>query len=94
MAQPRKRRICQECSTRDEALADMIAKRASKEFFATLGINSDDPQAVEEFRENLRFGRQIRKLVGHGVLGVVSVLAAGLAAAIWTGVSDAIRRGG
>ena len=38
------------------------ADRAVKKVFAILGVDVDKPESVEEFREDLRFGRKLRKL--------------------------------
>ena len=37
------------------------AKSAVKDVFAILGVNVDDPAAVEEFRKSLRFGDTLRR---------------------------------
>ena len=34
-----------------------IADKSVKKVFAILGVDIDDPQQVEEFREDLRFGK-------------------------------------
>ena len=43
------------------------ADRAVKKVFAILGVDIDKPESVEEFREDLRFGRKLRKASDHGM---------------------------
>jgi hypothetical protein len=49
-----------QCGTKPEC-AD-IADRAVRKTFAILGVNVDNPESVEEFRQDLRFGKQLRKI--------------------------------
>lgn len=72
---------CPENPTCQEA-----ADRAVKKVFAILGVDIDRPESVEEFREDLRFGRRMRKAADHGVLAVVGLVVIGLGAAVWSGV--------
>lgn len=62
------------------------ADRAVKKVFAILGVDIDRPESVEEFREDLRFGRRMRKAADHGTLAVVGLVIVGLGAAVWSGV--------
>lgn len=64
---------------------------AVKKVFAILGVDIDRPESVEEFREDLRFGRKMRKLTDTGLLGVISVLAAGFVAVLWHGIVQALK---
>ena len=45
------------------------ADRAVKKVFAILGVDIDRPESVEEFREDLRFGKRMRK--GNGVDDII-----------------------
>jgi hypothetical protein len=40
-----------------------------KKVFAILGVDIDRPESVEEFREDLRFGKRMRK--GNGVDDII-----------------------
>jgi hypothetical protein len=62
------------------------ADRAVKKVFAILGVDIDKPESVEEFREDLRFGRRMRKAADHGTLAIVGLVIVGLGAAVWSGV--------
>ena len=74
-----------------EAIAEAAARKAVRDAFLVLGIDVNVKDDVDEFRADLRFGRQIRKLVGHGMLAAVSVAAAAIAVSAWTGIVAAIR---
>jgi len=69
---------------------EQAAERAVRKVFAILGVDVDKPESVEEFREDLRFGRRLRKAADHGILVLVGVLIAGITAAIWAGVVSSI----
>jgi hypothetical protein len=64
---------------------------AVKKVFAILGVDIDRPESVEEFREDLRFGRKMRKLVDTGMLGIIGVIAAGFVAALWHGIVQTLK---
>jgi hypothetical protein len=51
-----------------EQISQEAADRAVKKVFAILGVNIDEPKEVEDFREDLRFGRRgiATNLRGHG----------------------------
>lgn len=66
---------------------------AVKKVFAVLGVDIDKPESVEEFREDLRFGKRMRKAADHGLLALMAVIAAGFAAALWAGVVSKITGG-
>jgi hypothetical protein len=66
--------------------AQESADRAVKKVFAILGVDIDDPEKVEEFRMDLRFGRSMRRAADRGVMAMVGLVVAGLMAALWAGV--------
>ena len=74
-----------------EVIAEAAARKAVRDAFLVLGIDVNVKREVDDFRDDLRFGRQIRKLVGHGMLAAVSVAAAAIAVSAWTGIVAAIR---
>ena len=73
--------------------AEEAADAAVKKVFAILGVDVNNPASVEEFREDLRFGKRMRKVMDHGVLAIVAVLGAAVCAAVWNGVVESLRRG-
>lgn len=70
------------------------ADRAVKKVFAILGVDIDRPESVEEFREDLRFGKRMRKAADHGFLALVGLVVIGLGAAVWAGVMSKLGGGG
>jgi hypothetical protein len=80
-------------SRRDEEL-DRLADRSSgmavKKTFAILGVNIDEPEQVEEFRQDLRFAKTMRLYSNRAALTIISVIATGLAVAIFLGIQTKI----
>ncbi len=70
------------------------ADRAVKKVFAILGVDIDKPESVEEFREDLRFGKRMRKAADHGFLAMIGLFVVGLGAIIWAGVMAKLGVGG
>lgn len=70
-----------------------IADYTAKKFFAILGVDIDKPESVEDFREDLRFGKKLRRAADHGMLAFLGIVAAAVAAAIWSGIVSAVRGG-
>ncbi len=75
----------------DDIACQEAADRAVKKVFAILGVDIDKPESVEEFREDLRFGKKLRKAADHGFLALMGVLAAAMAAAAWAGIVSKIK---
>lgn len=75
-----------------ERMSEDAAEHAVKKVFAILGVDIDRPESVEEFREDLRFGKRMRKISDHGTLALFGVFAAGLAAALWAGIVSNIKQ--
>ena len=75
-----------------ERVSEESADRAVKKVFAILGVDINKPESVEEFREDLRFGRKLRKLADHGTLVIVGLLFTGLAWASFEGLITRIKK--
>jgi len=73
-----------------ESLSSDAAESAVKKVFAILGVDIDRPESVEEFREDLRFGRKLRKVADHSMLAFFAGVAAALTAAVWAGIVSRI----
>lgn len=71
--------------------AKQIADDAVAKTFAILGVDINNPASVEEFREDLRFGKRLRRAADKGVMAFWGVVAAAIAAAIWTGIVHYIK---
>ena len=67
-----------------------IANQSVKKVFAILGVDIDDPKQVEEFREDLRFGKRLRKYSDYGTMAVVAAVFLAISAAVWTGIVSKI----
>jgi hypothetical protein len=80
-----------DCGNRPEC--SEIADRAVKKTFAILGVNIDNPESVEEFRQDLRFGKRLRKIADHGTLAFFAAVAVAIVAALWIGITSSINKG-
>lgn len=67
-------------------VAEESSDKAVRKVFAILGVNIDEPKEVEEFREDLRFGRRLRRATDKGFFSVAGLLAVGAALASWEGM--------
>lgn len=70
-----------------EAAADLAVKKV----FYLLGVDVEDAKSIEAFREDLRFGRKLRQIAGHSIVGMVGIVVAGLMAALWHGIVTDVR---
>lgn len=70
----------------DSMTCQEAADRAVKKVFAILGVDVDKPESVEEFREDLRFGKRLRRAADHGLLALVGLVVISLGAAVWAGI--------
>lgn len=71
--------------------SDESAKMAVKQVFAILGIDVDDPEKVEEFRKDLRFGQDLRKARDKGVVAVAVALSLSILGFVAAGIIDKLR---
>ena len=69
------------------------ADTAVKKVFAILGVDVDVPKEVEQFRENLRFGANMRRAADKGMLAIIGAIAVGCLAALWAGIVSSIVKG-
>lgn len=81
-------------SLEDRRIIDDAAETAVKRVFAILGVNIDCPESVEEFREDLRFGKKMRRAAGHSTLAFVGIATVGMAYAAWAGIISSIKHFG
>jgi hypothetical protein len=78
-----------DCGTKPECAE--IADRAVRKTFAILGVNIDNPESVEEFRQDLRFGKKLRKLADHGTMAFFAAVAIAVVGALWIGITQTIK---
>ena len=83
----------QECSQLAKEFAEHAADRAVQKTFAILGVDVKDPKALEEFREDLRFGKRMRRAADKGFMTAVSVFTGALLVALWIGIILQIKGG-
>lgn len=69
----------------DDDVCLRSADLAVKKVFAILGVDVDKPESVEAFREDLRFGKNLRKNVERGGTAVVTALILAVAYAAYDG---------
>lgn len=58
------------------------AEHAVKQVFAIIGVNVTDPEKVEAFREELRFGRRVKKISDRTVMAAIASIVTIATAAI------------
>ena len=79
-----------DCEIKEQAdncpAARGAAKSAVKDVFAILGVNVDDPAAVEEFRKSLRFGDALRKAADKSFIAFAIAVVGMVIAALVAGV--------
>lgn len=78
-----------DCGTRPECAE--IADKAVKKTFAILGVNIDDPESIEEFRQDLRFGKRLRKIADHGTFAFFAAVAVAIVGALWIGITQSVK---
>lgn len=74
----------QACEVHDDRCqyAEDAADTSVRKVFAILGVDIDQPESVERFREDLRFGGKMRRAADHGMLALVGLIVIGLGAAV------------
>lgn len=50
---------------------DRAVERSTNKVFAILGVDLNDPESVERFREDLRFSGKVRRLTEKGMTAVI-----------------------
>lgn len=85
---------CENAINGECKFASRTAKVAVHQTFAILGVDVDNPAAVEEFRKSLRFGDSMRKAADKGLLALVVVVVGMSSAVFWQGLVSKINNGG
>ena len=73
--------------------AQVSAELAVKKVFSILGVDINNPEKVEEFRINLRFGAGLRRASDKGVFAAIGVVTTMLLVALGWGILVLIQRG-
>ena len=69
-------------ATDSAAIAKAAAHEAVRETFQKLGVDTDDQESVDAFRDDLRFARTIRQKAGMGIDAILKVVFVAIASAI------------
>ncbi len=56
--------------------AHAAAEQAVIKVFAIIGVNVSDPEKVEQFREELRFGRKVKRISDRTAISALSIIVA------------------
>jgi hypothetical protein len=72
---------------------ELAADRAVKRVFATIGVDVENPESIEQFREDLRFGKKLRRASDHGLLAIITLIVAGIVSVVWEGILSKIGGG-
>ena len=68
-------------ATDSAAIAKAAAHEAVRETFQKLGVDTDDQESVDAFRDDLRFARTIRTKAGMGIDAILKVIFLAIASA-------------
>lgn len=81
-------RIEERMSHADTVLVERVARAAVAEVFKNSGVNVDDPNQLDEFRENLRFNSTLRAWIKRSVWGIGSTLVGVIMMLLWLIIRD------
>lgn len=76
-------RIEERMAHADTILIERVAKAAVAEVFRNSGVNVDDPNQLDEFRENLRFNTSIRAWAKRTAWGVGGTMISIIMMLLW-----------
>jgi len=82
-----------DCARQEEHCphADESADRAVRKTFAMFGVDINDPKAVAEFQQDMRFGGTMRRISDRVNITIITVIVAasvsGMLAMVWKKVS-------
>jgi hypothetical protein len=80
-------------ATDSAAIAKAAAHEAVRETFSKLGVDTDDQESVDAFRDDLRFARTIRTKASMGTDAVLKLVFLAIASAIMGAVAKAFHIG-
>lgn len=68
-------------------VADEAAREAVREVFEKLGVDTENQVSIDEFREDLRFSRSIRRKADMGTDAILKLVFLTIAGAIMSAVA-------
>lgn len=69
---------------------EQAAKRAVTETMAVIGVDVTNQESVNDFRDDLRFSRKIRKAGDHSLMLIIGLVITGLGTALWMGIKASV----
>jgi len=81
------------CQLHSDHVIRLAVLQSSKQIFSTLGVDVDDPQSVQAFRDDLRFSNVLRHYTSKGVGALVLALFGAVGTAIGYFLLEGFRRG-
>jgi hypothetical protein len=93
MTEGRRENTCDSPHSTGCEFANAAADRAVRKTFAILGVDVDSPESVETFREDLRFGKRLRRFADRSSWAFAGAVALALAGALWVGIVTKIKGG-
>ena len=83
-------RIEERMNHADTVLVERVAKAAVAEVFRNSGVNVEDPNQLDEFRENLRFNTTLRSAIKRAAWGAGGTLVSVIMMLLWLIIRDKI----
>jgi hypothetical protein len=77
-----------------QSVAEEAADKAVRETFLLLGVDVSNPESVSEFRDDLRFGRTLRKRSEQGIDAFFKIVFLTIAGSIVTAFVKHFHLGG
>lgn len=81
-------RIEERMNHADTVLVERVAKAAVAEVFRNSGVNVEDPNQLDEFRENLRFNTTLRSAIKRAAWGAGGTLVSVIMMLLWLIIRD------
>ncbi len=76
---------------RSQREIDQAATLAVKKVFAILGVDIDQPNEIEEFRETLRFSKRMRRAADKGSIAFIVAVITAFVSAMGLGIVALLR---
>lgn len=83
-------RIEERMNHADTVLVERVARAAVAEVFRNSGVNVDNPNELDEFRENLRFNSTLRAWIRRTAWGIGGTLVSVIMMLVWLIIRDKI----
>lgn len=81
-------RIEERMNHADTVLVERVARAAVAEVFRNSGVNVDNPNELDEFRENLRFNSMLRAWIRRTAWGIGGTLVSVIMMLVWLIIRD------